>query len=152
MKKYVFEFLRRGFTACGFGPIVLAILYLILQHQGVVETLTVNQVCLGIFSLSALAFIAGGMNVVYQMERLPLMLAILIHGGVLYISYLGTYLLNNWLEWGQTSIFVFSCIFVFGYLAIWAIIYSIIRKRTEKLNMILKQKQSIKEYCRSTDK
>ena len=34
MKKYVFEFLRRGFTACGFGPIVLAVLYLILHNQG----------------------------------------------------------------------------------------------------------------------
>ena len=146
MKKYVFEFLRRGFTACGFGPIVLAVLYLILHNQGEIETLTVNQVCLGIFSLSALAFIAGGMNVVYQMERLPLMVAIFIHGGVLYVSYLGTYLLNNWLEWGVTPIFVFSCIFVFSYLAIWAIIYTIIKRRTERLNLILKQKQNSHTY------
>ena len=68
MKKNVLEFFRRGLIACGFGPIVLAIFYLILQHQCAVETLTVNQVCLGIFSLSALAFIAGGMNVIYQIE------------------------------------------------------------------------------------
>ena len=141
MKKIVLEFLRRGLIACGLGPIVLAILYLILQHQANLETLTVNQVCLGIFSLSALAFIAGGMNVIYQIERLPLMVAILIHGGVLYISYLGTYLINDWLEWGVTPILVFSGIFVFGYLVIWAIIYSIIKRNTEKLNLILKQKQ-----------
>ena len=64
MKKIVLEFIRRGLIACGFGPVVLAMLYLILQHLGEIETLTVNQVCLGIFSLSALAFIAGGMNVV----------------------------------------------------------------------------------------
>ena len=127
--------------ACGFGPIVLAILYLILKHEAEIETLTVNQVCLGIFSLSALAFIAGGMNVIYQIERLPLMVAILIHGGVLYISYLFTYLLNNWLEWGTIPILVFSGIFIFGYLMIWAIIYCIIRKRTERLNEILKQKK-----------
>ena len=141
MKKNILEFFRRGFVACGFGPIVLAILYLILQHEAEIETLTVNQVCLGIFSLSALAFIAGGMNVIYQIERLPLMVAILIHGGVLYISYLVTYLLNNWLEWGTIPILVFSGIFIFGYLMIWAIIYCIIRKRTERLNEILKQKQ-----------
>ena len=141
MKKIVLEFIRRGLSACGFGPIVLAFLYLILQHQGAVETLTVNQVCLGIFSLSALAFIAGGMNVIYQMEQLPLMVAILIHGGILYISYLGTYLLNDWLEWGVTPILVFSGIFIFGYLVIWAIIYSIIKRNTEKLNIVLKQKQ-----------
>ena len=141
MKRIVLEFFRRGLIACGFGPIVLAILYLILQHQANLETLTVNQVCLGIFSLSALAFIAGGMNVIYQIERLPLMVAILIHGGVLYISYLGTYLINDWLEWGVTPILVFSGIFVLGYLVIWAIIYSIIKRNTEKLNLILKQKQ-----------
>ena len=141
MKKNILEFFRRGFVACGFGPVVLAVLYLILQHKAEIEVLTVNQVCLGIFSLSALAFIAGGMNVIYQIERLPLMVAILIHGGVLYISYLVTYLLNDWLEWGAIPILVFSGIFIFGYLMIWAIIYCIIRKRTERLNEILKQKQ-----------
>ena len=140
MKKNVLEFFRRGMVACGFGPIVLAFLYLILQKQAAVETLTVHQVCLGIFSLSALAFIAGGMNVVYQIEQLPLMVAILIHGCVLYITYLGTYLLNGWLEWGVTPILAFSAIFLLGYLAVWAVIYSITKRNTEKLNEILKQK------------
>ena len=141
MRKIVLDFFRRGLIASGFGPIVLAILYLILNHQAAVETLTVNEVCLGIFSLSALAFIAGSMNVVYQIERLPLMVAILIHGGVLYFSYLITYLLNDWLEWGVTPILVFSGIFVFGYLAVWAAIYFINKNRTKKLNEKLKQKQ-----------
>ena len=144
MKKNVLEFFRRGLIACGFGPIVLAIFYLILQHQDAIQNLTVNQVCLGIFSLSALAFIAGGMNVIYQIERLPLMVAILIHGSVLYISYLSTYLLNGWLEWGRTPILVFSGIFILGYLAVWAIIYFITKKRTEQLNEILKKKQQNK--------
>ena len=144
MKRYVFEFFRRGLIACGFGPIVLAVLYLILQQQAVIETLTVHQVCLGIFSLSALAFLAGGMNVIYQIERLPLMVAILIHGGVLYVSYLGTYLLNDWLAWGVTPILVFSGIFVVSYLMIWIIIYSIIKRNTEKLNQILKEQHQNK--------
>ena len=142
MKQYIKEFLRRGFIACGFGPLVLAVLYLILQKQCDLQTLTVQEVCLGILSLWALAFLAGGMNMVYQMERLPLMVAILIHGGVLYASYLATYLINGWLEWGTTPILVFTGIFVLGYLAIWAIIYSINRKNTEKLNQILQQQIS----------
>ena len=107
MKKYALEFLRRGFAACGLGPMVLAIFYLILQQSAAIDALSVNQVCIGIFSLTALAFIAGGMNVVYQIERLPLMLAILIHGIVLYVSYLLTYLLNGWMEWGTTPILIF---------------------------------------------
>lgn len=141
MIKIISEFFRRGIVALGFGPIILAFLYLILQQQENIQILTVNEVCLGIFSLSVLAFIAGGMNVVYQIERLPLMIAILIHGSVLYISYLVTYLINNWLEWGIMPILVFSGIFIFGYLMIWAIIYSITRRNTEKVNQILKEKQ-----------
>lgn len=144
MKKYFLEFLRRGLIACGFGPVVLAILYLILQNQAGIESLTVNEVCLGIFSLSALAFIAGGMNVIYQIERLSLMVAISIHGGVLYISYLAAYLINGWLEWGWAPILVFSAIFVLGYLLIWAIIYLIITKNTKKINKILKEKQQLR--------
>ena len=141
MKRYILEFLHRGSMACGIGPVVLAVIYLILNYTGAVDALTVNEVCTGIFSLTALAFVAGGMNVIYQIEQLPLMVAILIHGSVLYISYLGTYLLNDWLEWGLTPILVFSGIFVLGYLVIWAIIYSIIKKRTGELNEMLKKKQ-----------
>ena len=141
MKKFVLEFLRRGFAACGLGPIILGILYLILQQTAAVNTLSVNQVCVGIFSITALAFIAGGMNTIYQIERLPLMVAILIHGGILYVSYLGTYLLNDWLDLGIIPIVVFSAIFVVGYIVIWAIIYSTIHCNTKKLNEALKQKQ-----------
>ena len=135
------EFLRRGLIACGFGSILLAILYLILEQTAAIETLTVTQVCTGIFSITTLAFIAGGLNALYQLERLPLMLAILIHGIVLYASYLGTYLLNDWLDWGMFPIITFSVIFVIGYLVIWAIIYTIISRNTKKLNAALKEKQ-----------
>ena len=141
MKKTVMEFIRRGLAACGFGPIVLAVLYLILHQQGIILMLTVNEVCIGIFTLTLLAFIAGGMNVVYQIERLPLMVAILIHGAVLYISYLATYLFNNWLEWGVISVLVFTGIFILGYVVIWAIIYSIIKRNTESLNRMLAEKR-----------
>ena len=144
-KPVIGDFCRRGAAACGLGPLILAVLYLILQQQGSVQSLTVNQVCVGIFSLSALAFVAGGMNVIYQIERLPLMVAILIHGGVLYVSYLATYLLNGWLEWGILPVLVYTGIFALGYLVIWAVIYSIIRKNTERINEILKKKQQAVE-------
>ena len=141
MKRLIGEFFRRGVAAMGLGPLVLAVSYGVMQNQGLVDTLTVNQVCLGIVSISALAFVAGAMNVLYRIERLPLMPAILIHGTVLYISYLATYLLNGWLEWGGVPVMVFSCIFCGGYLVIWVIIYSIIKRNTDRLNVILKQKQ-----------
>ena len=141
MKKFVLEVLRRGLAACGFGPIVLAVLYLILKRSAGLENLTVDEVCVGIVSLSALAFVAGGMNALYQIERLPLMLAILIHGGVLYIGYLGTYLINGWLEWGMTPVLVFTGIFALGYLMIWMVIYFITKKNTNQVNAVLREKQ-----------
>ena len=141
MKKFFSEFFRRGLIACGFGPVVLAIVYMILHQTENVQMLTVNQVCTGIFSITVLAFVAGGMNAVYQIEQLPLMVVIFIHGVVLYVSYLVTYIINNWLEWGITPILAFTGIFIVAYLVIWAIIYSIIRRNTAKVNEMLKEKQ-----------
>ena len=141
MKKFVLEFVRRGVIASGIGPLVLAIVFLILHQSAAIDALTVNQVCIGIFSLIGLAFIAGGINAIYQIERLPLMIAILIHGVVLYIGYLGTYLLNDWLDFGVIPIIVFTSVFVVGYIVIWAIIYSIIKRNTAKINEVLKKKQ-----------
>ena len=141
MKKHILEFIRRGFMVCGFGPLVLVVLYLILQRQGLLQTVSVNQISLGIVSLTCLAFIAGGMNIIYQIERLPLMAAISIHGGVLYISYLVTYLINGWLAQGKKPFLIFTAIFLLGYVAIWAVIYCISKKNTAKVNALLKEKQ-----------
>ena len=141
MKQFILDFIHRGLVACGFGPIVLAVIFLILRQAGVVETLTVYEVCIGIFSLTALAFIAGGMNALYQIEQLPLMIAILIHGIVLYLGYLVTYLVNDWLEAGTAPIIIFTAIFIVGYLIIWAVIFSIIRRNTARLNEMMKKKQ-----------
>lgn len=141
MKDHISGFIRRGLTACGLGPLVLAALYLILRSRTGMEMLSVNRVCVGILSLSVLAFVAGGMNEVYQIERMPLMVAILIHGTVLYISYLITYLVNGWLEWGTAPVLVFSGIFVVGYLVIWAMIYAVMKSRTAKINEVLMKKR-----------
>ena len=147
MKKTVLDFFRRGFASCGLGPVILAILYLIFKQQHGLQTLTVEEVCLGIFSLTGLAFMAGGLNVVYHIEQLPLMVAILIHGAVLYLCYLATYLINGWLDWGMMPILVFTGIFVLGYLIIWAVIYTVVKKRTMQVNEILKMKQKHNEIA-----
>lgn len=143
MKKTVLEFMRRGLVSLGFGPLVLALIYMILKSQGIVETMSVENMCLGIFSISVLAFVAGGMNAIYQIERLPLMVAILIHGAVLYATYLLTYLGNGWLEMGWLPVLIFTGIFAMGYLVIWAVIYYVIRRNTKKLNdMLTKSRES----------
>ena len=141
MKRFLSDFLLRGLGSAVFGPIVMAIVYLFLQKYAGVETLTVNQMCTGIISLSLLAFIAGGMNSIYKLERLPLMAAILIHGLVLYICYLATYLINDWLDIGTTPILIFTGIFIVGYIVIWVVVYSVNRSKIKRINEMLRYKR-----------
>ena len=81
-----------------------------------------------------MAFIAGGVTAVYQMEELPLFLAILIHGIALYLDYLMLYLVNGWIAEGVKPLLIFTGIFILGYAIIWAIIYAIIRKDARNIN------------------
>ena len=141
MKRFILNFLRRGTVAAGIGPVVLAAVYLILDANGSLSSLTPAQAAVGIFSLTLLAFIAGGLNALYAIERLPLMLAVLIHGGVLYLTYLGAYLINGWLESGLIPMIVFSVIFAVGYFVIWAVVYAIVKRSTARVNLALAQKQ-----------
>ena len=141
MKGFISNFVLRGLIACGFGPLVLGMIYLTRSLYGVVDTVSVTEMCMGIFSIFVLAFVCGGMTAIYQVEKLHIITAILLHGGVLYAVYLATYLINNWLEEGLIPLLVFSGIFVVGYIIIWAIIYAINRKRIAKINAILKTKQ-----------
>ena len=142
MKRIILDFLHRGLITCGFGPMVVAVIFLTLQKNIGLETITINEYAISIFSSAILAFIAGGMNVIYQIERLPLMTAILIQGIVLYVTYLVVYLINDWIVWGVTPILIFTVFFVTGYLFIWLIIYIVNKSRTRKLNEMLKRKQS----------
>lgn len=145
MKKYAADFLHRGLLSLGFGPVVLAIVYLCLQKSGIIQMITVNEVCLGIFSSAALAFVVGGANVIYQIERLPIMLAVLLHGSILYVSYITVYLTNGWLKWGSTPVLVFTGFFVSGYFLIMTVIITMTKRRTARINEILKQKQQGEE-------
>ena len=87
MKKIILGFIHKGFTACGFGPIIWAIVYFFLEKNGVVEVLEIRKAVVEIVTVTLLAFIAGGINIVYHIEQLPLMAAISAHGIVLYLDY-----------------------------------------------------------------
>ena len=137
MKKFWKEFLLRGLICAAGGPLVQAVIYGILGATGVVETFSPTEVCVGIVSITLLAFVAAGMTAIYQMEQLPLPTMILLHGGALYLGYLLTYLLNGWLQKSPVPILIFTGIFLAGYALIWLIIYVIIKVNTEKLNKML---------------
>ena len=134
MKKYIKEFLLRGMMCMGFGPIVLGIVWGILNACGVFEVLTGSEVLLGIFGITLLAFVSAGLTVVYKIEELPILYAILIHGGFLYIAYALIYLVNGWFAQGIEPFIIFTLIFVSGFALTWSIIYLFIKKDIEKIN------------------
>jgi len=138
MKKFWKAFFLRGLLCAAGGPLVLAVLYGILDATGAAESLAPGEVCTGILTVTLLAFVAAGMTAVYQQEQLPLPTMILLHGGVLYLAYILTYLINGWLQNTLTPILVFTGIFILCYGLIWLVIYLVERAKTKKLNKLLK--------------
>ena len=129
MKKFTLEFLRNGLFACGGGPVVWAIVYLILSGTGVATEVSAGKVAVEVMTITILAFVAGGIGAVYRVERLPLAIAILLHGTVLYAAYLAIYLINGWLAREVTPLLVFTAIFLGGYAIVWLVIY-LVNKRS----------------------
>jgi len=132
MKKYIREFVKRGFMFAWAGPAITAIIWYILWRAGKIESLTPSEVLIGVLSTSALAFIAAGVSIVHQIEELPKSFAALIQGSVLYIDYLGFYLLNGWISFNK--VWIFTVIFVVAFVLIWAAVYIPIRVKVSKMN------------------
>lgn len=139
MKKHILDFVKRGLMASAGGPIILAIIYAVLEATGTVDSLQPGEVVLGIVSSSLLAFIAAGSGVVYQIERLPVAFAGLIQGLILYLDYILIYLLNGWLQSQLHVIAIFTVFFIAGYAVVWLIIYLTIRANTKRINRKLTQ-------------
>lgn len=140
MKKHVIDFMHRGLVASVGGPVIMAIIYLCVQGNGEPLMLSVNEVALAILTSALLAFIAAGVSVVYQIERLPLMWAIFIHAIVLYFDYLLIYLVNGWMESDIGVILLFTICFIGGYIIIWTMIYfGTIRPSINKMNRKLQE-------------
>ena len=141
MKVFFKEFFKRGFISAWGGPFVLAIIYFIVGKAENIQSIPINEVSLGIISITIMAFTAGGITAIYQNEILPLASSIMIHAAVLYFDYLIMYLLNDWLP--RSEIGVFSAIFIAGFAFVWFIIYLITKKRTDNINKLRNKKDNI---------
>ena len=76
-------------------------------------------------------------------ESLPLISAILLHAGVLYLDYLIMYLVNNWLPRNLTAFGIFTAIFAVGFAIIWIGIYFHTKAKTDKLNQKLRMENEM---------
>ena len=140
MKAFFKEFLKRGFVSAWGGPFVLAIIYFIVGKLENVQNIPVNEVSLGIISITIMAFLAGGITAIYQNDALPLASSIMIHAAVLYLDYLIMYLLNDWLP--RSEIGIFTAIFIAGFVFIWFIIYLFTKNKTDEINKMRLKKSS----------
>ncbi len=134
ISKYYKQFMLRGLIAMGFGPIVLCIIYLILGLTGTAESVSVYDIALGVITITALAFMAGGITTVYQIEEISLPKAIGAHAVILYICYAVVYFTNGWLADGVIPFVAFTAIFFVGFAVIWTIIYFITKRGTDRVN------------------
>ncbi len=132
MKSFWKRFMKIGAMFSWGGPVIIAIVWLCIYKAGVITTLTVEEAVLGVLSSIVLAFIAAGISQIYHVESLPLLTKTLIQCLVLYIDYLGIYLLNGWMP--KQAILVFTLIYLAIFVAIWLIIYIITKHSTEKMN------------------
>lgn len=138
MKKFMKDFCIRGLMFAWGGPFITAIVWLSLYASRKIDALSVYQVVIGIFTTTFLAFIAAGVTAIHQMDTIPKPFAALIHASVLYIDYLGIYLLNGWMK--PDYLWIFTICFLLGFAIIWLSIYIPNRIRVEKMNKMLEDK------------
>lgn len=137
MNKYLKEFLHRGLIFGGFGPIIIGIVYAILEAT--VENFALNgvQVLIAIVSAYILAFVQAGASVFNQIEHWSLPKSLLCHFSLLYVAYVLCYLINNWIPFNMTVVLIFTAIFVIAYFVIWIAVFLSVKAVSRKLNVKL---------------
>ncbi len=134
MNSYLKNFLHRGLIFGGFGPIVAGIVFFILSFSVEGFSLTGIQVFCAIISTYILAFVQAGASVFNQIEHWPVAKSLLVHLGVLYVTYVSCYLLNSWIPFEPAVVAIFTAIFLVTYFLIWGIVYFSVKSATKKMN------------------
>lgn len=140
MNKYVKEFLHRGLIFGGFGPIVVGIVFVILQYTVEGFSLSGMQVLLAVVSTYLLAFIQAGATVFNQIEHWSTVKSLLCHFGSLYVAYSVCYIANSWIPFEPMVLVIFTAIFVVSFFVIWTVVYLSVRAATKKFNKTLQLK------------
>ena len=134
MNNYVKSFLHRGLIFGGGGPLIMAIIFVVLEKTADNFSLSGTQACLAIFSTYLLAFVHAGASVFNQIEHWSLPKSLLCHFGTLYAAYISCYLLNTWIPFKAEVILVFTAIFVATYFAVWIIVYFAVKVTSKQFN------------------
>ncbi|MBR5497950.1 MAG: DUF3021 domain-containing protein [Clostridia bacterium] len=134
MKKIIKDFCHRGLIFGGFGPIILGIIYMIIEKTTPDFSLTATQIFVAIISVYMIAFIQAGATVFNQIEHWSIPKSTFCHFSMLYLVYVISYLVNSWIPFNINVILIFTGIFVAVYFAVWITVVLTIRLTTRKLN------------------
>lgn len=139
MNRYVKQFLHRGLVFGGFGPLVVAIVYLILSYTVKDLALTGVEIFTAILSTYLLAFLHAGVSVFPQIEHWPIAKSLFFHFFSLYLAYTICYLINTWIPFEWIALLVFTAIFAAVYFIVWITVVISVNVTRKKLNQRLRE-------------
>lgn len=134
MNKYLKSFLQRGLAFGGFGPIIVGIVFTILQYTVEDFSLTGTEVLLAIISTYLIAFVQAGASVFNQIESWSTPKSLGFHLLTLYAAYVICYVANSWIPFEPMMILIFTAIFLAVYFVVWIIVYISVKAVSKKLN------------------
>ncbi|MBQ9132452.1 MAG: DUF3021 domain-containing protein [Clostridia bacterium] len=138
MNQYLKSFLHRGLIFGGFGPVIVGIVFAILDATLEDFCLGGGQVLLAIVSTYLLAFIQAGASVFNQIEHWPLPKALACHFLSIYLAYVLAYVINAWIPFEPMVLVIFTGVFVVTYFAVWLTVYCVVKGVEKRLNQRLK--------------
>ena len=138
MNRYLKDFLHRGLIFGGFGPIVVAIVFMCISLADRGFSLTASQILLATVSSYLLAFVQAGVTVFNQIEHWSTVKSLLCHFVTLYATYSVCYVVNSWIPFEPMVLVIFSVIFAVLFFLIWTIVYLSVRATSKRFNSQLK--------------
>lgn len=132
MNKYFKIFIHRGAIFGGFGPIIMAIVYLILHLTIDGFSVGGSEIFSAIISTYIIAFIHAGSSIFAQIEHWPIAKSILVHFALLYFTYTLCYLINSWIPFDLTVFLIYTGAFIAVYAIVWVIVVLCVTRRIEK--------------------
>ena len=134
MNKYFKEFLHRGLMFGGFGPVIVGVIFAILDGALEDFSLSGGQILLAIVSTYLLAFVQAGASVFNGIESWSLAKSLGLHFLTLYVAYSTCYVVNSWIPFEPMVLVIFTAIFAVTYFFVWFLVYSIIKATERGLN------------------
>lgn len=134
MNRYAKSFLLRGAIFGGIGPIIIGIIYSVLEATLESFSLNGTEVLLAIVSTYLLAFIHAGASIFNQIDEWPIAKSLVFHFGSLYLAYLFCYAANRWIPFELNVVLIFTAIFVVCYFVVWFTVFAVIKLTEKRLN------------------